>query len=65
MGICKWRVFSQKKTRANFKCNVFDLIHITWILTFKSFEGGFNSHKFLDILKRNLKFIKHAWEENI
>ena len=29
------------------------------------FEGGFNSDKFLDILKRNLKFIKQAWGESI
>ena len=40
-----------KRTRANFKCNVFSLIHITGILTFELFEGGFNSDKFLDILK--------------
>ena len=35
------------------------------ILTFELFEGGFISDKFLDILKRNLKFIKQAWGENI
>ena len=50
--------YSVKRTRANFKCNVLGLIHITAILTFELFEGGFNSDKFLDILKRNLKFIK-------
>ena len=44
---------------------MFGLIHITGILTFEFFEGGFNSDKFLDILKRNLKFIKQAWGENI
>ena len=57
--------YSVKRTRANFKCNVFGLIHITGILTFELFEGGFNSDKFLDMLKRNLKFIKQAWGENI
>ena len=35
------------------------------IFTFELFEGGFNSDKFLDILKRNMKFIKQAWGENI
>ena len=54
-----------KRTRAIYKFNVFDLIHITAILTFELFEGGFSSHKFLDILKRNLKFIQQAWGENI
>ena len=44
---------------------MFGLIHITGILTFELFEGGFNSDKFLDILKRNLKFIKQAKRENI
>ena len=43
--------YSVKRTRANFKCNVFGLIHITGILTFELFERGFNSDKFLDILK--------------
>ena len=57
--------YSVKRTRTNFKCNVFGLIHITGILTFELFEVGFNSDKFLDILKRNLKFIKQAWGENI
>ena len=52
--------YSVKRTRANFKCNVFGLIHITGVLTFELFEGGFNSDKFLDILKRNLKFIKQT-----
>ena len=50
--------YSVKRTRANFKCNVFGLIHITAIFTFELFEGGFNSDKFLAKLKRNLKFIK-------
>ena len=54
-----------KRTRANFKCNVFGLIRITPILTFELIEAGFNIDKFLDILKRNLKFIKLAWGENI
>ena len=44
---------------------MFGLIHITGILTFELFEGDFNSDKFLDILERNLKFIKQAWGENI
>ena len=57
--------YSAKWIRANFKCNVFGFIHITAILTFELFEGGFNSDKFLDILKRNLKFIKQAWGKNI
>ena len=57
--------YSVKRTRANFKCNVFGLIHITTILTFELFEGGFNSDKFLDKLKRDSKFIKQAWGENI
>ena len=57
--------YSVKRTRANFKCNVFSLINITGILTFELFEGGFNNDKFLDILIRNLKFIKQAWGENI
>ena len=56
---------SAKITRAKFKCNVFGWIHITGILTFELFEGGFNSDKFLDILKRNLKFIKQAWKKNV
>ena len=50
--------YSVKRARANFKCNVFGLIHITAILTFELIEGGFNSDKFLGLLKRNLKFIK-------
>ena len=57
--------YSVKRTRAKFKCNVFSLINITGILTFELFEGGFNNDKFLDILIRNLKFIKQAWGENI
>ena len=52
--------YSVKNTRASFKCNVFGLNHITGILTFELFEGDFNSDKFLDILKRNLKYIKQA-----
>ena len=43
----------------------FGLIHITGILTFELFKEGFNSYTFLDILKRNLKFIKQAWGENV
>ena len=57
--------YSVERTRANFKCDVFCLIHITRILTFELFEWGFNSYKFLDILKRNLKFIKQSWGESI
>ena len=57
--------YSVKRTRANFKRNVFGLIHITAILIFELFEGGFNSYNFLVLLKRNLKFIKQAWGENI
>ena len=53
--------YSVKRARSNFKCKVFYSIYITGILTFEFFEGGFNSDKFLDILKRNLKFIKQAW----
>ena len=49
-----------KRTRAKFKYNVFGLIHITGILTFDLFEGGFNSNKVLGISKRNLKLIKQA-----
>ena len=52
--------YSVKRTTANFKCSEYDLIQITIILTFELFEGGFNSYNFLDILKRNLKFIKQA-----
>ena len=44
---------------------MFGLIHITAILIFELFEGGFNSYNFLVLLKRNLKFIKQAWGENI
>ena len=44
---------------------MFGLIHIMEILTFELFEGGFNSHKLKDILKRNLKFIRQVWGKNI
>ena len=44
---------------------MFGFTNITAILIFELFEGGINSHKFLDLMKRNLKFIKQAWGENI
>ena len=40
------------------KC--FGLSQIIAVLTFKLYEGGFNSDNFLDILRRHLKFIKHS-----
>ena len=44
---------------------MFGLIHIMWILAFELFEGSLKSDNFLDILKRNLKFIKQVWGKNI
>ena len=40
------------------QCIWLDSHHI--IFTFELFEGGFNSDKFLEKLKSNLKFIKQA-----